>query len=188
MAVYTTDTIIDRIEDVLEQYLNTEVDKLDTDNNAKAAESFTTPRIPDRAIISFLDDLPAEPITVTIVEEDGPVDLSSQSTAAFANEEFISGAPRILREHQIRIDVRADSHDSTGGLHGAYRMANRVKDAIRFVLAALPGLSIPADSTAALVALVELVNDDSPETETEGDGKRVRRSMHFKVLEEASRT
>lgn len=186
MAIITTTTIIDRFITVLETNLNTEIDSLDTDNNAVsgAAQSFTTPTITNAAINPFRDDERTAAVTIHVWEPKG-AEFEGESLAAYAREGAGTNVPHWNRVHFLNASIRCDVQDqSDAGIHAAYRICGRVADGILVCAYKWPEMSV--GSFEGLVAIMKLVTYGAAEEPQ--DTAHVERMLQFTAHRQDIRT
>ena len=166
-GITTVDTVIYRVVKLLRQYLDAEVDLIDTRNNAVAvtdsdsANNFTTPDVPSADVQVYNDQRKASQIRV-IVEDGG---TSRAREAEYVITPYGGGVPAsnlpiIDRSHRIEVRVCVATSAGGDGFWGARRRCNRVADAVRVIMARFVDLSVPgATLTGFDSAMVELVSD-----------------------------
>ena len=154
MALIGVGPIVDRIKLILETYLNTEVDRIDTAEDALAPSGvteadFTTPTVADDDIQRFSDDRRAEPNARLVI-----VPQASSDPQAFRHLGAGTGNPIVDRTHDLQILVKCASRGKpTGeaeswGETGAWRRASRISTAVDVVISRYPRMDVPGASPA----------------------------------------
>lgn len=176
-GITTPDTIVDRVAAVIRQYVNAEVDLVDTANNTIAVSGdnhFTTPSLSSTDVVSYSDrGIEGRPIRIVVTDLGEWSDSSQfQLTGEDAGEQLSGAAepssalPRLQREMRLGVLIISATNggsQTTAGTsspeHGR-RVCNRVGEAVRVILARYPKLSIPATTTAGITtASLRVISD-----------------------------
>lgn len=191
-GITTPDTIVDRVAAVIREYVNAEVDLVDTRNNTVAGSGdnhFTTPSLSSTDVTTYSErSIEGRPIRIVVTDLGEWSDASQfQLTGEDAGEQLAgtsepsSTLPRLQREMRLGIAIvaaTAGGSQTTAGTSSpehARRVCNRVGEAVRVVLARYPKLSIPATSTAGLATVSLRVISDRRAPETSEDAINVYR-------------
>lgn len=156
MGIIGTTPLVDRAIAVLHQYLDTEVDAVDTACNALstagAEAHFTTPDIPDAAIQFGDDDKSGRAVRVIVGVDRPPVPGQYQHGPADAH-----GTVRADHTHRISVMVIVNKVTGAWGDDGAIRRCDRVATAVNTLLGLrFRKLSVP-DATPALAEIPGVV-------------------------------
>lgn len=163
-GITTPDSVLERVQALLREYLNAEVDLIDTRNNTVAGvgsvNNFDTPNIPDACVQLYVDRLSAQPVRIVVADGGNWSDNEFQlmgHEAMTGSTEPSSNTPRLDRTMRFVVGVRAaadggvETTDGETSADHARRVCNRIAEAVRVIIARYPTLSIPATSTASLV-------------------------------------
>lgn len=170
-GITTVDTIVDRVKTLLEQYLNSEVDLVDTRNNGVAvdgsANDFTTPEVNDDDIQTYVDRRSASPVRLLVEDRGSTRDREFQLRA---NEGDDSTLPRFDRTHAIAVTVMVASNRGDWTADGARRRCNRIAEAVAVIMGRYPALSVPGASPALATLVADTyLSDDGRATEAQVD-------------------
>lgn len=142
-----------RLQTLLRQYLNTEIDAIDTEGDGYlgSSEDFTTPSLADEDIQVFREDREAECITVVIVPEG-----TARSVGELTKHGPGTNQSRWTADHSLSVYVTAKSSTGSWGEHGAWLRADRVAHGVTACLLKWPSLNVPALSLEKLALWSEI--------------------------------
>lgn len=168
MALQGTGPRLYRLQALLRQYLNTEIDAIDAaaltySGVAGNEDSFITPTLDSADIQVFRDDREAECITVVIVPT---FDISARD---LIKQGAGTNQARWHADYGFEIYVRASSSTGAWGENGAWLRADRVAHGITAVLLKYPQINIPAENLDPHVLWTGDISWDRNAQEQDGD-------------------
>ena len=166
MALQGTGPRLFRLQALLREYLNAEVDAIDTAATTHAeiyADNFETPNLLPKDIQVFRDDREGECVTVVIIPTGARRPHGLDKHGPGANQS------RYDTDHAFELYVTAKSNTGTWGEHGAWLRADRVAHGVTACLLKYSTLAIAAQSLTGLALWSEIDDWERLPTEEKDD-------------------